>query len=49
MAGQQQAAVVFVAGRAMVGWGDFLAGFGGLGDERLANTQNGWLPFGACG
>jgi len=41
MAGQKQAAVVFVAGGAMVGRGDFLAGFGGLLDERLPDAQNG--------
>ncbi len=39
----EQAAVIFVAGRAVVGWGDSLAGFGGLLDERLPDAQNGWL------
>jgi hypothetical protein len=48
-AGQDQAAVVFVAGRAVVGRCDALAGFGGLLDEGLADAQNGWLPVGACG
>jgi hypothetical protein len=37
----QQAAVVFVAVWAVVGWGDFLAGFGSLLDEGLPNAQNG--------
>jgi len=42
-AGQQEAAVVFLAVCAVVGWGDSLAGFGGLLDERLPDAQNGWL------
>jgi hypothetical protein len=48
-AGQQKAAVVFVAGRAVVGWGDTLAGFSSSLDECLADAQNGWLSVGACG
>jgi hypothetical protein len=39
----EQAAMVFVAGWAVVWWGNFLAGFGGLLDERLPDAQNGWL------
>ena len=48
-AGQQEAAVVFVAGWAVVRWCDFLAGFSGFLDERLADAQNGWFAVGACG
>ena len=44
MTDQQEAAVVFVAGWAVVGRGDALAGFGSLLDERLPDAQNGWLP-----
>ena len=48
-AGQQQAAMVFVAGWAVIGWGDLLAGFGGFIDECLADAQNGWFAVGAWG
>ena len=48
-AGQQQAAVVFVASWAVIGWGDLLAVFGGFLDECLADAQNGWFAVGACG
>ena len=41
--------MVFVAGWAVVRWGDFLAGFGSSLDERLADTQNGWLSVGEVG
>ena len=44
---QQQAAVVFVAGWAVIGRCDFLAGFGGFLNQRLADAQNGWFAVGA--
>jgi hypothetical protein len=41
--------MVFMAGLAVVRWGDFLAGFGSFLDECLTDGQNGWLSVGLLG
>ena len=46
MAYVEQAAIMIMACRAVVGRGYFFAGFGGFLDQRMADTQNGLRSVG---
>jgi hypothetical protein len=49
MAYVEQAAMMLMACRAVVGRGYFFAGFGGFLNQRMADAQNGSLSVGGCG